>query len=220
MISSYIHQGQQTLRRWALKPEVHWLARGAAHALSGFCLSAASLDQGMLPLVMGLVWACRGWRAVLVAAGGLTGYGVFWGAGSLQGILWTVFALAGVLLLGERRIARELPLLIPAIGMLMVSGVGLGFQLLAEDTTSVPLYLLRVALGGATPWLFDRWLRSREPVLEWICWGLFTLGLAQIAPVSWLGFNVGFWQQIRALIWRVLESTSSISSWRIMGMMF
>jgi len=189
MISSYVRQGQQTLRRWALDPGLHRLARGAAHALAGFCLSGASVSQGMLPLVMGLVWACRGWRAVLVAAGGMAGYGVFWGIASVQGIVWTGLALIGVLLLGQRRVARDLPLLIPAIGMLMVSAVGLGFQLLAGDTTSVPLYLIRVALGGAAPWLFTGWLRKQEPITEWICWGFFTLGLAQIAPVRWLGLG-------------------------------
>lgn len=189
MISTYIRQSQHTLRRWALDPRTHSAARGAAHVLAGFCLSAASLSQGMLPLVLGLVWACRGWRAVLVAAGGMMGYGVFWGGGSLQGILWTALALAGVLLLGDKRISRELPLLIPAIGMLMVSGVGLGFQIFAGDTTAVPLYLLRVALGGTAPWLFLGWVQKREPVQEWLCWGLFTLGLAQIAPVGWLGLG-------------------------------
>lgn len=190
MISTYIRQGQHTLRRWALDPSVHRLARGAMHVLAGFCLSAASVSQGMLPLVLGLVWACRGWRAVLVAAGGSLGYGVFWGDGSLQGIVWTGLALLGVLLLGDKRISREMPLLVPAIGMLMVSAVGLGFQLLMGDTTSVPLYLIRVALGGAAPWLFSGWLQKREPILEWLCWGLFTLGLAQIVPVRWL--SLGF----------------------------
>lgn len=188
MISSYVRQGHHTLRRWVLDPRVHRVARGAAHVLAGFCLSAASLEQGMLPLVMGLVWACRGWRAVLVAAGGMAGYGVFWN-GAAQGILWTGLALAGVLLLGERRISRDYPLLIPATGMLMVSAVGLGFQLFAGDTTSIPLYLIRVALGGAAPWLFGRWMQKREPVIAWFCWSLFALSLAQIAPVTWLGLG-------------------------------
>ena len=189
MISTYIRQSRHTLRRWALDPGVHRLARGAGHVLAGFCLSAASLEQGMLPLVLGLVWACRGWRAVLVAGGGVLGYGIFWGAGSLQGVLWTGLALAGVLLLGDRRITREAPLLIPATGMLMVSAVGLGFQIFAGDTTSVTLYLIRVALGGAAPWLFSRWLEKREPVTGWFCKALFTLGLAQIAPFPWLGLG-------------------------------
>ena len=189
MISTYIRQGHHTLRRWALDPRVHRLARGAAHSVAGFCLSAASLAGGMLPMVMGLVWACRGWRAVLVAGGGILGYGIFWGTGCLQGILWTALALGGVLLLGDRRISREQPLLIPAVGMLMVSAAGLGFQLLAGDTASIPLYLLRVALGGAAPWVFTAWMEQKSPVLGWICWGCFALGLAQIAPVAWLGLG-------------------------------
>ena len=188
MISTYVRQSQQTLRRWAKDPLVHRIAKGCVHLLAGFCLSAASLERGMLPLVSGLVWACRGWQAVLVAAGGGLGYGVFWG-GSPQGILWTVFSLVGALLLADRRVVRELPLLIPAIGMLTVSGAGLAFQLLAGDTTPIPLYLIRVILGGAAPWLFHRWLQRKEPVTGWICWGMFTLGLAQIAPLPWLGLG-------------------------------
>ena len=189
MISTYIVKSQRVLRRWAVDPMVHRLGWGAAHVLAGVCLSAASVSQGMLPLVMGLVWACRGWRAVLVAAGGALGYGVFWGAGSVQALVWTGLALAGVLILGDRRISREMPLLIPAVGMLMVSAVGLGFQLLAEDATTIPLYLIRVALGGAAPWVFTEWLRQRETVARWLCWGLFALGLSQIAPIEWLGLG-------------------------------
>lgn len=199
MIASYVRQGQHTLRRWARKPGVYRFAKGSAHVLAGFCLSAASLDQGMLPLVLGLVWACRGWRAVLVAAGGTLGYGLFWGAAGLQGLVWTALALAGVLLLGDRRITRELPLLIPSVGMLMVSAVGLGFQVLAEDTTSIVLYLIRVALGGAAPWLFSLWLEKREPLPEWLCWGLLCLGLAQIAPLRWLG--LGFVAAGAVIVW-------------------
>lgn len=157
--------------------------------LAGFCLSAASLEQGLLPLVMGLVWACRGWRAVLVAAGGMVGYGIFWDSAGVQGMVWTGLALLGVLLLTQLRISRELPLLIPATGMLMVSAVGLGFQIFAGDSTSIPLYLIRVALGGAAPWLFGRWMQKREPVAEWFCWSFFALGLAQILPFPWLGLG-------------------------------
>ena len=189
MMTGYVRRGQHTLRRWILDPRVHRLARGGVHTLAGFCLSAASLGQGMLPLVLGLVWACRGWRAVLVAVGGALGYGIFWGAAGLQGIFWTGLALVGVLLLGHRRIARDAPLLIPATGMLMVSATGLAFQLFAADTTSVPLYLIRVALGGAAPWLFSAWMQRREPLLEWLCWGLFSLGLAQITVTPWLGLG-------------------------------
>ena len=189
MISSYVRQGHHTLRRWVLDPRVHAAAGAGAYVLAGFCLSAASLEQGMLPLVLGFVWACRGWRAVLAAAGGMVGYGIFWGSAGVQGLVWTGLALLGVLFLADLRISREHPLLIPVTGMLMVSAVGLGFQVLAADATSIPLYLIRVALGGATPWLFRRWMQKREPVAEWFCWSLFTLSLAQIVPFPWLGLG-------------------------------
>ena len=80
-------------------------------------------------------------------------------------------------------------MLIPAIGMLMVSAMGLGFQILAGDNTPVPLYLLRVALGGAVPWLFIEASGKGNPMLRWLCWGVFALGLAQILPFRWLGLG-------------------------------
>ena len=189
MITGYVRRGQRVFGRWVLDPGVQGTAKACAHVLAGFCLSAASLEQGMLPLVMGLVWACRGWWSVLAAVGGGLGYSVFWGLGSPQGLIWTGLALAGVLLLGNRRISREAPLLIPALGMLMVSATGLGFQIFAGDTTPIPLYLIRVALGGAAPWLFSKWMEKKEPLLRWLCWGLLCLGLAQMAPLPWLGLG-------------------------------
>ena len=33
-------------------------------------------------------------------------------------------------------------------------------------------------------------MEKRDPLLAWICWGFFTLGLAQILPVPWL--SLGF----------------------------
>ena len=189
MISVYVRQGHQVLRRWLLDPRTHTGARWAAHALAGFCLSAAGIAQGALPLVLGLVWACQGFPAVLAAAGGALGYWVFWGRAGIQGLFWTGAALAGSLLLGQRRISREQPLLVPALGMLTVSAVGLGFQILAGDQTSVWLYLLRVALGGAAPWLFWTAKQKTYPVAQWLAWGCFTLGLAQIAPFPWLGLG-------------------------------
>lgn len=189
MISSYVSQGHQAIRRWLRDPLTHQAMKLAAHALTGFCLSAASIEQQCMPLVMGFLWACRGWRAVLAALGGALGYWAFWGSSGLQGLVWTGLGLMGTLLLADRKISRELPLLIPAVGMLMVSASGLGFQLLLEDTTSVPIYLLRVALGGGAPWVFIRGAAGKDPVAQWLSWGLLTLGLAQILPVYWLGLG-------------------------------
>lgn len=189
MISVYVRQGRQVLRRWVLDPRIHTAARWAAHALAGFCLSAAGIAHCALPLGAGLVWTCRGLPGVLAALGSMLGYWHFWQAAGVQGLLWTPIALAGTLLLADRPIRRELPLLLPALGMLSVSAAGLGFQLFAGDPTSVWMYLLRVALGGAAPWLFYAARRKEAVVARWLAWGCLGLGLAQIAPLSWLGLG-------------------------------
>lgn len=189
MISTYVNRGQQMLRRWLREPGRQRALALVARGLVGLCLSAAGLEQQCMPLVLGFVWACRGWDAVSAALGGLLGYWLFWGAAGLQAQLWTLVSLLGALVLGPRRISRELPLLIPAVGMLTVSAAGLAFQLWAGDMTSVPVYLLRVALGGATPWVFIRAREGQNPVARWLGWGMLSLGLGQIAPVSWLGLG-------------------------------
>lgn len=189
MISVYVRQGRQVLRRWVLDPRIHTLARLATHTLAGFCLSAAGISNGSLPLGAGLVWVCKGANGVLSALGSTLGYWLFWNRAGIQGLLWTVIALAGTLLLADRPIRRELSLLVPSLSMLTVSATGLAFQVLAGDTTAVWMYLLRVALGGAAPWLFWRAQQKDATVARWLAWGCLGLGLAQIAPVSWLGLG-------------------------------
>lgn len=189
MISGYVRQGRQLLQRWAADPRVDDGVKYAACGLAGFCLSAASLEQGALPLAMGLVWATSGWAAVLAAGAGAVGYGIFWGMAGVQGCLWVAFALLGTLLLTDRKSNREVPLLIPALGMLTVTATGLGFQLLAEDTTPVLLYLLRAALGGLSPWIFSQAQEGRRMFAQWGGWALLTMGLTQLAPLPWLGLG-------------------------------
>lgn len=189
MITRTIRQARNTLGHWALEAGVRHRARQAALVLAAFCLSAGALEQGALPLAVGLVWVCHGPEALLAAAGAAVGYWIFWGRAGVQGLCCTAIALLGALALGKRRISREVPLLIPSLGMLTVSAVGLGFQLFAADTTPVLLYLLRVALGGGIPWLFSAAHRTRDPLLGWLSWGAGVLALAQLAPVHWLGLG-------------------------------
>ena len=189
MISVYVRQSHQVLRRCVMDPKIQRAGRWAAHVLAGFCLSAAGIAGGTLPLAAGLVWTCRGFPGILAAFGSALGYWRFWGRAGLQGLIWVSAALVGTLLLADRPIRREIPLLIPSLGMLSVSAAGLGFQLLVGDTTSVWLYLLRVAMGGAAPWLFSRAEQKNNSVAGWLTWGCFALGLAQIAPVAWLGLG-------------------------------
>lgn len=188
-LQGYVRQGKRKLRELVLDPRVHAYFRAAAHFLAGFGLSAASLFHGALPLAMGLVCACTGWSAVLVAAGGSLGYLFFWGSAGQQGVLWILAALAMTLLLPEQRVRMETPLL-PALAGLIVSASGVAFQTWLGDATPVWAYLVRVSLGAASAWLFSRVLRGRNPILDWLACGLSVLALAQIAPIPYLSFGV------------------------------
>lgn len=188
-IESYVRQGRSTLSRWALDPRWKTAVRGSAYALGGFCLSAGSLEHGALPLAMSFLWACKGWPAVLAAAGGALGYLLFWGNYALQPVFWLGLSLPVVLLLGKIPKEREYPLLLPACAMLVVAGSGLGFQLLARDDTPILLYLLRVGLAGVCTWLFHRVLNVRSPTVQWLAVGVGVFCLAQILPASWLGLG-------------------------------
>ncbi len=186
-IQSYVRQGKHTLRRWAVDPRIHMALRITLHILCGFCLGAASIGNAPMPFAMGLVCACTGWSAVLVALGGAGGYLLFWGSAGQQGLLWLAGGLAAALLLGRR--AEKTPLLLPALGALLVSAAGVAFQTFATDNTSIPIYLLRVALGAGATGLFTQVLRGRNPILEWLVCGVAVLALAQIVPLPSLGLG-------------------------------
>ena len=188
-IQSYVHQGRHTLRRWALNPRIHSLIRGGGYFLAGFCFSAASLGQRMLPLAPALVCAGGGWPAVLSALGGILGYRVFWSA-EQQPLLWLAVSLFVALLLGQRSISRDTPLLLPAIAGLIIASAGVLFQTLGMEDTPIALYLIRVGLAAGATWLFSQLQKGRNPILEWLGWGLLVLSLVQIAPSRW--FSLGF----------------------------
>lgn len=186
-LQSYVRQGHHRLRKWLLSPASHTYLRGCGYFLSGFVLGAASLSNHPMPLALGLVCACTGWAAVVAAAGGALGYWAFWGGG--QPLVWIVLGLALVLLLADRRICRDTPLLIPACAGLLVAATGVVYQMLFSDTTPIMVYLLRVALALGSSWLFSGVLRSRNPILEWIACGLGVLSLAQLMPIPYLGLG-------------------------------
>lgn len=188
-METYLRRGQQSLRRILSQPKTRLILRATGYALASFLFSAAGLLHGALPLAMAFVLACSGWSAVLAGAGGCLGYLVFWGAAGYQGILWSALALITALLLGDRRLTRDVPFLIPALAGLLISGSGVFFQAWLADDTSVGLYLLRVGLGVGSSWLFTKVLQGRNPILDWLACGLAVLSLAQIAPI--LPLNLG-----------------------------
>ena len=188
-IQSYVRRGNHILRRWAVDPRMHAATRALGHLLAGFCLSAASLANSPMPLTLGFVCACSGWPAVVAALGGAAGYVLFWGSAGYQAAVCLAVGLAIALLLTDRPMTREAPLLIPAVGALIVASSGVLFQWLGFDRSPVPIYLLRVGAAAGTSWLFLEVRRGRNPILEWLTYGIFVLALAQIVPIPCLGLG-------------------------------
>ena len=188
-IGSYVRRGNHILRRWAVDPRIHGTARAAGHLLFGFCLSAASLANAPMPIALGFVSALSGWSAVLAALGSCAGYLLFWGSAGYQAICWLAAGLVVALLLTDRPLTREAPLLMPAVAGLIVASSGVVFQWLGMDLSPIAVYLLRVGTAAGTSWLFGQVKRGRNPILEWLTYGVLVLALAQIVPVPYFGLG-------------------------------
>ena len=189
-IGVYVRRGQRTLRRWLMDPKIHALLQSGAYILAGLLLSAASLAGRCQPLTLGLLCALSGWPALLLAAGGMAGFLLFWGAAGAQGVVWLMVGLMLALILGERPFLKETPLLMPALAALTVALSGLCFQLWCGDTTPVASYLLRVFIAMVATALFTVASERRDPMVDWAVCGLAVLALAQVAPIPWL--NLGY----------------------------
>ena len=188
-IETYVRRGQGSLRKWALDPGVRHRVKMAACFLAGFVLSGASLAHIPQPLTLGLVCALSGWQALLAAAGAASGYLVFWGSAGYQCLCWLILGLGVALFLGKRRILDESPFLMMSITGLIVSASGLAFQIFTEDATTVPQYLLRIALAGTSVKLFELVRDRRDRLADWLALGCGVLSLSQIAP---FGFSLGY----------------------------
>ena len=189
-IETYVRNRQIQLKKWALRPEIRMGAKILGFFLGGAVLSGASLAHSPLPLTMSLVCVLQGWKALILALGGSLGYTLFWGRAGLQGLLWLGLALPLALIFGKKAIFKDSPLLLPALSSLMVAASGLLFQILLKDTTSVPVYLLRIAVGTGGTKLFELVRDRRDPVAHWAAQGVGVLALAQVVPFG--GFSLGY----------------------------
>ena len=189
-IETYVRNRQLQVKKWAQRPEICQGAKLAGFFLTGLVLSGASLAHSSLPLTMSLLCVLHGWQLLVTAVGGALGYVLFWGQAGYQGLLWLGLALPVVLLLGKKRISEGSPLLMPALASLIVALSGLGFQLFMGDTTPVPVYLLRVAVGAGGAKLFQLVRDRRDPVADWAVQGIGVLALSQV--VIFPGFSLGY----------------------------
>ena len=185
----YLRRWQRSLRRWLREPKVHAAAQAVGLFLLGLLTSAASLHHYALPLSLGLLCGATGWPAVLMAAGGMMGYLLFWGSAGSQCVVWLCLGLPAALVLNRQSMSRETPWLVPALLGVIVAGVGLLFEVWLGDRPPVMIYLLRIALAIACGRLFAAVTERRDPVLEWLCWGAGVLALAQVRLIPYLGFG-------------------------------
>ena len=140
-VDTVLRQWQRSARRWVVDSRVQELLQGIGYCLAGFMGAAASLAHFPQPIVLGLVLPLTGWSAALTALGGMAGYLLFWGSAAGQGLLWLTAALGISVILTGRRLQRDTPMLLPAIGGAIVAVTGLLFQLLSRHTAPVPVYL-------------------------------------------------------------------------------
>ena len=189
-IESYVRRGRVTAKKWVMDPRVRLGAKVSGYFGSGLVLSLVSLAHAPMPFAMGALMSLGGWQAAVLAVGGVLGYLIFWGQAGYQGLLWLGLALPVALALSRRRILEDSPLLMTAIGALIVSASGLAFQIWRQDTTSVGVYLLRVVLGGGSVKLFQLVLERRDPMADWLAEGVAVLALAQLSLFP--GFSLGY----------------------------
>ncbi len=188
-LETYLHRGRGLLRRLAADARFRMGATVLGYWLAGFLMSAASLGNLPMPLTMGLICAATGWRALTLCLGSIGGYWIFWGMAGLQPMVWAALAGAMALFLGKRRVTAEVPLLLPAVSALAVSASGLLFQMVWGDDTSVPMYLLRVALAAGSTGLYAQVTSRQNPFADWLAEGTAVLALAQVAPAPYLSLG-------------------------------
>lgn len=185
-IQSYVQNGSRNLRELLKDSRVRLGLRGGSFFLLGLVLSAASLGNVPQPLVLSLVCGLSGAQSCLSALGGGLGYLVFWGKPALMGLTWTAAGLVAALAIGDRKMTKATPLLLPAVSALIVAASGLFFQYYGLEATGFGLYALRIALGAGGTALAQRLARQPGPVTRWLGWGFLVLALAQVVPIPWL----------------------------------
>ena len=188
-IGIYVRRWRRMLRRWMLDPRVHTILQTGGWFLGGLFLSAASLAHHPQPFALGVVLALTGWPAVLLSAGSMAGYLLFWGAAGAQCVVWIMAGLLVAVTLGNGDILQGNRLLMCAIAAVIAAAVGLLFQTALSDETPVIMYVLRVVLAGLTALLFGFATQRRDPVVDWLVCGVAVLALAQVMPVPYLGFG-------------------------------
>ena len=188
-METYLRRGRRTLRRWQSDPKARQIAQGILCAVSGFVLSATSLMGHAHPLAMGLAAVLTGWHSLAAGLGAVVGYRIYWGSSGFPAVAWIAGGCLTAQVLGKREDVRDQPLLLPALCALVVSATGVIFQLLGQENSGLPVYLLRVVFAAASTLLFRRFTSRRDTLADWLTCGTAVLALSRATGLPWL--NLG-----------------------------
>ena len=185
----YARRWQRTLRRLTQDPKFHAVFQTLGYLAAGFFLSAASLGSCPQPFALALLMSISGWPGLLVAAGGMAGYLLFWGNAGTAGILWLGAGLIAAEILGGRPFLQRYTLLMPAISGAITAVFGAISGIWLSAPVPILIYFLQIALGIGTTLLFQIATTRRDTVTDWLLIGVGVLALAQVLPVPYLGFG-------------------------------
>ena len=150
-IAIYVRRGRRDFRHWLGRSGVRAAGAVGGSFLGGLILSAGALAGQPMPLGLGLVMGLGGIPSLAAAVGSCAGFRLFWGETGLQGMIWIAAAWVLARMMAKQQVG--LPL-IGTLGAFIVASAGLGFQIWLGDMTTIPVYLLRVALGAGSAVLF------------------------------------------------------------------
>ncbi len=190
MLGTYVRRWQRAMRRAMADERLRVGLKAGCVAMLGLCLSAASLGNLPQPISMAVLCAgLPGWLPIPFVMGGAAGYGIFWGSAGSQGLLWLAAALPVCLLSGREKLIRRFPLLQSALAGAIVAICGVAVQIWRGETVPILAYFLRIGVAMGVAFLTMQLRRRRDTAADWAALGVLMLGLAQVAPLPFLGLG-------------------------------
>ncbi len=190
MLETYVRRYRRLFRRLLSQEKVQLGIKIGGVAMLGLCLSAASLGHLQQPVAMAVLCAgLPGWLPIPFVLGAVLGGGIFWGGGESQGLVWLAAALPVCVLSSREKLIRRIPLLQPALAAAIVAACGVAFQIWQREQIPILAYFLRVGMAFGVTFLSMQVRRRRDTAADWVALGVLMLGLAQVAPLPFLGFG-------------------------------
>lgn len=190
MMATYVRRWQRAVRRAMADERFRLGLKLGGAAFLGFCLGAASLGNLPQPIAMAVLCAgLPGWLPIPFAFGAAVGYGLLWEGAARQGLIWLAAALPVGVLSGREKLIRRFPLLQSALSGTIVAVCGVVFQLWRGEGVALWAYFLRIGVAMGVTFLMMQLRRRRDTAADWVALGVLMLGLAQVAPLPFLGLG-------------------------------